>query len=207
MTQTAAHRSAAAPTSGPWSPRESELLAVTLRLLQEHGYERLTVDAVAGEARASKATVYRRWPSKAELVLAAFIEGVRQVAVAPETGSLRGDLLQLGESCCDQGYQHASTIRAVLVEVSHHPALSDALRHQFLDQREALIRHILQQAVDRGEIAEAALPDELWDLMPNYLIFRTIIPGQPPNRETVRQLVDNFVLPGLTRRAGAHGSH
>jgi len=207
MTQTAAHRSAAAPTSGPWSPRESELLAVTLRLLQEHGYERLTVDAVAGEARASKATVYRRWPSKAELVLAAFIEGVRQVAVAPETGSLRGDLLQLGESCCEQGYQHASTIRAVLVEVSHHPALSDALRHQFLDQREALIRHILQQAVDRGEIAEAALPDELWDLMPNYLIFRTIIPGQPPNRETVRQLVDNFVLPGLTRRAGAHGSH
>jgi AcrR family transcriptional regulator len=195
MTQTA-DRSA---ESSPWSPRECELLAVTLRLLQEHGYERLTVDAVASEARASKATVYRRWPSKAELVLAAFIEGVRQVAVAPETGSLRGDLLQLGEVCCEQGYQHASTIRAVLVEVSHHPALSDALKHQFLDQREALVRRILQQAVDRGEIAQAALPDELWDLMPNYLIFRTIIPGQPPNRETVRLLVDNFMLPGLTR--------
>jgi AcrR family transcriptional regulator len=185
--------------ASPWSPRETELLAVTLRLLQEHGYERLTVDAVASKARASKATVYRRWPSKAELVLAAFIEGVRQVAVAPETGSLRGDLLQLGEVCCEQGYQHASTIRAVLVEVSHHPALSDALKHQFLDQREALVRRILQQAVDRGEIAQAALPDELWDLMPNYLIFRTIIPGQPPNRETVRLLVDNFMLPGLTR--------
>jgi AcrR family transcriptional regulator len=199
MTQTADRPA----ESSPWSPRECELLAVTLRLLQEHGYERLTVDAVASEARASKATVYRRWPSKAELVLAAFIEGIRQVAVAPETGSLRGDLLQLGESCCEQGYQHASTIRAVLVEVSHHPALSDALQHQFLDQRKALIQHILQQAVDRGEIAEAALPDELWDLMPSYLIFRTIIPGQPPNRETVRRLVDDFVLPGLTRGAGS----
>jgi len=77
---------AANPT--PWSPREAELLEVTLQLLQEHGYERLTLDAVAGTARASKATVYRRWPTKAELVLAAFIEGVRQVAVVPNTGSL-----------------------------------------------------------------------------------------------------------------------
>ena len=82
--------------SSPWSPRETELLAVTLQLLQEHGYDRLTVDAVAAAARASKATVYRRWPSKAELVLAAFIEGVRQIAVHPQTGTLRGDLLQLG---------------------------------------------------------------------------------------------------------------
>ena len=80
----------------PWSPREVELLAVTLQLLQEHGYDHLTIDAVASAAHASKATVYRRWPSKAELVLAAFIEGVRQVAVAPNTGTLRGDLLQLG---------------------------------------------------------------------------------------------------------------
>ena len=83
----------------PWSPREAELLAVTLQLLQEHGYDGLTVDAVASAARASKATVYRRWPSKAELVLAAFTEGVRQVAVPPNTGTLRGDLLQLGEVC------------------------------------------------------------------------------------------------------------
>jgi AcrR family transcriptional regulator len=55
-----------------WSPRETELLAVTLRLLQQHGYDRLTLDAVATTARASKATVYRRWPTKAELVLAHF---------------------------------------------------------------------------------------------------------------------------------------
>ena len=91
-----------------------KLLAVTLRLLQEEGYDGLTVDAVAAGARASKATVYRRWPTKAELVLAAFIEGVRQFAVAPETGTLRGDLLQLGEVICDQARTHASTMRAVL---------------------------------------------------------------------------------------------
>jgi AcrR family transcriptional regulator len=198
MTQTV-DRSAEA---SPWSPREAELLAVTLRLLQEHGYDRLTVDAVASEARASKATVYRRWPSKAELVLAAFIEGIRQVAVPPETGTLRGDLLRLGELICQETHEHASTIRAVLVEVSRNPALNDVMQHQFVDQRKALIHHVLQQAVDRGEIDEAAISDELWDLLPGYLIWRSIIPNRPPTRHTVQVLVDDIIIPALTRSSG-----
>jgi AcrR family transcriptional regulator len=198
MTQTADR----CAESSPWSPREAELLAVTLRLLQEHGYDRLTVDAVANAARASKATVYRRWPSKAELVLAAFIEGIRQVAVPPGTGTLRGDLLCLGELVCQEAHEHASTIRAVLVEVSRNPALNDVMQRQFIDQRKALIGHVLRQAVDRGEIAEAAITDELWDLLPGYLIFRSIIPGRPPTRHTVQVLVDHVIIPGLTRSSG-----
>jgi AcrR family transcriptional regulator len=188
--------------ASPWSPREAELLAVTLRLLQEHGYDQLTVDAVASAAHASKATVYRRWPSKAELVLAAFIEGVRQVAVPPNTGTLRGDLLRLGETICQEGHQHASTIRAVMVEVPRHPALNEAMQHQFIEPRKALIQHVLRQAVDRGEITEDVISDELWDLMPGYLIFRAIIPSRPPTRHTVEVLVDQFLLPGLTRLNG-----
>lgn len=77
--------------------------------------------------------------------------------------------------------QHASTIRAVLVEVSRNPALNDVLQHQFVDHRKALIQYILQQAVDRGEISSAAISDELWDLLPGYLIFRSIIPNRPPH--------------------------
>ncbi|MCV7401467.1 TetR/AcrR family transcriptional regulator [Mycobacterium fragae] len=190
-----------AAESSPWSPREAELLAVTLQLLQQHGYDRLTVDAVAATARASKATVYRRWPSKAELVLAAFIEGIRQVAVPPETGTLRGDLLRLGELVCQEAREHASTIRAVLVEVSRNPALNDVMQHQFIDQRRALIRYVLHQAVDRGEINASAINDELWDLLPGYLIFRTIIPSRPPTQRTVQALVDDVVIPSLTRPA------
>jgi AcrR family transcriptional regulator len=183
----------------PWSPREAELLAATLQLLQQHGYERLTVDAVAATAKASKATVYRRWPSKGELVLAAFIEGCRQVAVPPDTGSLRSDLLRLGELITEHATQHSATIRAVMVEVSRDPALRDALQRQFLDQRKALIELVLQHAVDRGEIATAAISDELWDLLPGYLIFRSIVPNRPPDEKTVRILVDNVLIPSLTR--------
>jgi len=184
----------------PWSPRETELLDVTLELLQEHGYERLTIDAVAAMARASKATVYRRWPSKAELVLAAFIEGVRQIALHPNTGTLRGDLLQLGEACREQASDQAGTIRAVLVETSRHPALNEALQNQFLDQRKALIHEILRDAVDRGEIDATVISDELWDVLPGYLIFRIVMPSRPPTQETVRALVDDVLIPSLTRK-------
>lgn len=196
VTRTAG-RAAQAPL---FSPRETELLAVTLQLLQQHGYDRLTLDAVATTARASKATVYRRWPTKAELVLAAFIEGISQAVVEPDTGTLRGDLLQLGDAICRQARQHAGTIRAVLVEVSRNPALNDAMQHQFIDRRKALIHHVLQQAVDRGEIDGDAITDELWDLLPGYLIFRAIIPNRPPTPHTVQSLVDDVIIPSLTRR-------
>ncbi|WP_228000342.1 TetR-like C-terminal domain-containing protein [Mycolicibacterium sp. P1-5] len=185
--------------SSPWSPREAELLAATLQLLQQHGYERLTVDAVAATAKASKATVYRRWPSKGELVLAAFIEGIRCAAVRPDTGTLRGDLLHLGDAITEQAAQHSATMRAVMVEVSRDPALREAMQHQFLDQRKALIESVLQQAVDRGEIKAEAITEELWDLMPGYLIFRSIVPNRPPSETTVQALVDNVIIPSLTR--------
>jgi AcrR family transcriptional regulator len=188
--------------TSPWSPREAELLAVTLRLLQEHGYDGLTLDAVAASARASKATVYRRWPTKAELVLAAFIEGLRQVAVAPETGSLRDDLLHIGWVCCEQARAHAGTIRAVLVEVSRNDALNEVMQHQFLHQRKALIDRILGQAIDRGEINAAAITEDLWDVLPGYLIFRSILSSRAPTRHTVQALVDNVLIPSLTRTTG-----
>jgi AcrR family transcriptional regulator len=183
----------------PWSPRECELLAVTLELLQEHGYDRLSVDAVATTARASKATLYKRWPTKAELVLAAFVEGTRHVAVDPDTGTLRGDLLGLGEAIRTHVNTHASTIRAVLVEISRSSDLATTMQERFLDQRKALMSHVLTRAVNRGEITATAVTDDLWDVMPGYLIFRTLLNGRTPTRRTVTDLVDNVLIPSLTR--------
>ena len=192
------------PSSGgdadcPWSPRECELLAVTLQLLQEHGYDRLTLDAVATTARASKATLYRRWPTKAELVLAAFVEGTRQVAVDPDTGTLRGDLLQIGESIRAHVGTHAFTIRAVLVETSRSAELDAMMQEQFLDQKKALMAQVLARAVDRGEIDSEAITEEFWDVLPGYLIYRTVLTSRAPSRRTVQDLVDNVLIPSLTR--------
>ena len=192
-------RSSDGDAESPWSPREAELLAVTLELLQEHGYDRLTLDAVATTAHASKATLYRRWPTKAELVMAAFVEGTRQVAVDPDTGTLRGDLLRLAESICAHVSIHAGTIRAVLVEVSRSPELDVMMQEQFLDQRKALMAHVLARAVDRGEIDASAITEDLWDVLPGYLIYRSVLTGQAPSSRTVQDLVDNMLIPSLTR--------
>jgi AcrR family transcriptional regulator len=183
----------------PWSSRECELLAVTLQLLQEHGYDRLSLEAVATTAHASKATLYRRWPTKAELVLAAFVEGTRQVAVDPDTGNLRDDLLALGESICAHVSTHASTIRAVLVETSRSAELNATMQQQFLGERKAFMKVVLDRAVGRGEIEASAVTDDLWDVLPGYLIYRSILTGQSPSHRTVQDLVDNLLIPSLTR--------
>ena len=186
-----------------WSARERELLAVTLRLLQEHGYERLTLDEVASAGRASKATMYRRWPTKAELVLAAFIEGVSQDAVPPDTGTLREDLIAIGDTVCAQAKEHSATLRAVLGEVSRNPELNDAMQEQLFDQRRAMMKQVVKRAVDRGEIGADAANSELWDLLPGYLIYRTVIQNRLPTRRTVRTLVDDVIMPSFTRPARA----
>jgi len=186
-------------TGCPWSAREAELLAVTLKLLQQHGYERLTVEAVATEAKASKSTMYRRWPSKADLVLAAFIEGTRESSIPPRTGSLRGDLIAIGTSVCQQGQDHAATMRAVLNEMSRSEALSAAMQEKFVYHRNVLIREVLGDAVARGEIQAEAINPEIWDVLPGYLVFRSLVSERPPTEETVRALVDEVLMPSLTR--------
>ncbi|MFN8032139.1 MAG: TetR/AcrR family transcriptional regulator [Mycobacterium sp.] len=180
----------------PWSDRERELLAVTFRLLRLHGYDGLTVDEVAAEGRASKATVYRSWPTKAELVLAAFTEGIAQDAAPPDTGSLRGDLVALGDMVCGHARTHATTMRAVLSELARIPALHTALQ-RFLTGRKALMHDILVRAAQRGEIDAAAIDSELWDVLPGYLVYRAVIEDRPATRKKVRSLVDDVLMRGL----------
>ncbi len=190
-----------------WTPREAELLAATLELLRQHGYDRLTVEAVATHARASKATMYRRWPSKADLVLAAVTEGTRTSVLPPDTGSLRGDLLEFGCAVSRQCCEHASTMRAVLNEMSHDPALRAAMQGEFVHQRKLALQAIFDAAVERGEIAADAVNQDIHDLLPGYLVFRSVVSGRPPTEDTVRTLVDDVLLPSLTTgRRGTRSS-
>ena len=188
-------------TSDQDCPGERKLLAVTLGLLQQKGYDGLTVDDVAATAHASKATMYRRWPNKAELVLAAVARGSGKCRSARNTGNL-DDLLAIGTTVCEQAHEHAGTMRAVLVEVSRIPELNDTLQREFFEQRRKVITHVLHQAVERGrDRFRDALDDELWDVLPGYLVYRSVIQNRTPTRRTVEALVDQVIIPGLTRTA------
>jgi hypothetical protein len=73
------------------------------------------------------------------------------------------------------------------------------MQEQFLDQRKALMANVLARAVDRGEIEGSAVTEDLWDMLPGYLIYRSVLTGRAPSGRTIQELVDNVLLPGLTR--------
>ena len=181
---------------------------MTLELLQEHGYDRLALDAVATTARASKATLYRRWPTKAELVLAAFVEGTRQVAVDPDTGTLRGDLLAT----------RRIDLRSRQHPCRHHPggarrdfpAAPNSTRpcrsSSSTSERRSCRTHP-ESGRRRGEIAASAITEDLWDVLPGYIIYRSVLTGRAPSRRTVQDLVDNVLIPSLTRHNAGGPDH
>src|SRR5438309_3632378 len=86
------------PRRGP--DRREAICDAVFELLGEVGYDRMTMDAVATRARASKATIYRTWPDKPGLVAEALINRFGPTPQAPNTGSLRGDLMALMSLAC-----------------------------------------------------------------------------------------------------------
>ena len=181
------------------TPREEELLAATLEVLRETGYDNLTVDKVVARAHASKTTVYRRWPSKAELVCAAFAHQVRETATLPDTGSLRGDLLQLAEIIARDAGLYASTMAGILAASSRAPQLRKLLVDDLYRDRRDQVHGVLRRAVDRGEIVPEVISEDIWDVLPGYISFRMLQHGRPVTAETLRALVDELLLPSLTR--------
>ncbi|WP_082680971.1 TetR/AcrR family transcriptional regulator [Mycolicibacterium novocastrense] len=191
------------PPTDRWTAREAEILRVALQVLQREGYQRLTVDEVARVARASKATVYKRWPSKADLVVAAFSTGVRFSATVPETGTLRGDLLQVGEQLCQHLDTHAAALRAVAFEASKDARLSSALQQQLADAPRMVLSEVLRMASARGEIHRPDPESDFCDLFLGYLAFRALVNGQVVPRTTVLRLVDHVLMPAFARPATA----
>jgi AcrR family transcriptional regulator len=180
--------------------REKELLAITLQVLSETGYDKLTVDQVVARAHASKSTVYRRWPGKAELVAAAFAHRTRgEFAMPPDTGTLRGDLLALAEMIARVAAEYGRIIAGILAAGERSPRLRELLAKDLYDQRRDQVQGVLHRAAARGEIAWQAISDDLWDVLPAYILFRTLLDERPVPPATLRALIDDVLLPSLTR--------
>jgi hypothetical protein len=107
--------------------------------------------------------------------------------------------LAIGEQICAHVTTQAGTIRAVLVEIGRNAELNAVMQEQFLAQKEALMAEVLARAVDRGEIKRTAVTEDLWDMLPGYLIYRFVLSGRVPSSSTVNDLVDNVIIPSLTR--------
>ncbi len=197
----------ATPT-GPRRPRvtgdrETELLNATLRALAEVGYDRLTMDQVAAEARASKATLYRRWSSKADLVVDAVsrAKGMPDAA-SPNTGTLRGDLL--ATACGKHGWAAElpmSVLGAVMTALHTDDELSHAFRQRFLLPRMAITRELFARAQARGEISEDADLDLVATVLPALCSYHEFVLGGEIDDDFVRRAIEHVVVPAACHTA------
>jgi AcrR family transcriptional regulator len=191
------------PTRGRGRPldpsRDAAILQVALEGLAEHGYDRLTMDEIAARAHAGKGTLYRRWPSKAALVVDAVVawRAARAPLDPPDTGSLQGDAeaMVAGMQEFDASEQAMlGVLLGLVTAASRDGELAAALNANLLEIPRRALRQIFDRAVQRGEIP----PGRDLSLVPDMLIslnLLRIITGQPIDRAFVRRVLTDVVLP------------
>jgi AcrR family transcriptional regulator len=165
------------------------VIAATLAELADRGYSGVSLDTVASRAQVHKTTVYRRWRTKEALVLDAMLHQAAQTVTVPDTGSLRGDLLELARRSVAIQTSPAgeAVVRAVASEAPGNPQMAAANR-RFWAERLELDRTILQRARDRGEIRADNKP--VIEALLGPLYFRLLVTGEPLDDDFIEGVVD-----------------
>ena len=181
--------------------REAQILDAALVLLSQVGYDRLTMDAVAAEAKASKATLYRRWATKATLVVDALLRTTKALQTPDvDAGSLREDLVQM--ACCHGGLtdERSAQVMASIVTALHHdPDFAAEFRSRVLGPKIDVARQIFERARARGEITADLDLDLLSPALAGIILHRSFVLGLPADEKTVARVVDEIIVPAATR--------
>jgi AcrR family transcriptional regulator len=179
--------------------RDRAILDATVELLSEVGYDRMTVDQIAKRARASKATIYRRWAGKPELVVDVICR--RFDTDAPpgqDTGSLRGDLASVFRGLCEAvERKHALVIGLSSTLVSdQEPART--LRTHMPARNLGDVDALLERAVERGELAGPVDAGRLFGVAEALVWHRMIFTGPEFDEGFVAESVDGVLMPVVT---------
>ena len=179
--------------------REREILRATYELLTEVGYEGLRLDAVATRARASKATLYRHWPGKAQLVA----DAVRVCRVGnhecPDTGTLRGDLVAFLELVsASMKSEDGPVFAGVVMAMFNDPEFAAEMRGLQAAKRGAAVA-IHARAVSRGEVGAGTDPYLIDEIAPAQMFMQCFARGEPLDGPFIDHLVDDILMPLLTR--------
>jgi AcrR family transcriptional regulator len=189
--------------------REAEILDAALEVLTDVGYDRLTMDAVALRAKASKATLYRRWNGKVSLVIDALHHGHHHDdSRAPiDTGTLRGDLIA---NFCGQGgitdKPEVDTFGAILTAIMRDQDFAEAFRREVLAPKLAGTKAIFDRAKARGDIDPSVDIELLAPALAGIVLHRFVLVGEPPTEDIVTRVIDQIILPA-TLPLGQPTSH
>lgn len=178
--------------------RDAALRTAALEVMAEVGYRALTMDAVAARARAGKATIYRRWESKLDLVIDTCTQLVQRNIPEPDTGSIDRDLgefLRAFASFLTGPVGKAA--QALVGELPHEPDLASAFRESFLLPQRAVLRRIIERARERGETHADPPVDTIVELVGAGFIYRLMITDEPLDSRFVDRILNEALLPLL----------
>ena len=180
--------------------RDAAIASAVVEVLGRAGYAGLTMDAVATAAGVGKATIYRRWSSKAELLLSVMDVVGAPVLEVPDTGCLREDLIAVLTEVVELfGGPSGRAIRSLLGAVIDDPVLQEGSRRLPLANWDAAWETVVARAVERGEIPAGAGQSLAAEVGPAVLALRWLVTGRPLDSTVVTDLVDRVVLPLLQR--------
>jgi AcrR family transcriptional regulator len=180
--------------------RDGVIRAAILQLLADVGYGALTMDAVAAEAGVGKATIYRRWRTKEDLVVDTISDLNRAEAQTPDTGSLEGDLRELLRTLVGvvNGPTGAATL-SLLSTVPRQPALAEAFHNGPLAVWQQSFDAVFDKAEARGEISVGFRSSTAAESVSALLVQRWLLTGRPVDEAYADEVLDTVVLPLIER--------
>ena len=184
------------------SKREAAISESAISVIQEVGYERTTIEAIALKAGVSKATIYRRWKNKAEVIAHAISQHAFCESPAIDAGNLRDDLVELlvAKVKLLKGPDGA-VIASIMSAAKLDPELAKAIPHSIRDSGKNVHEAILDRAIARGEISPDANLELLAEIVPGIMTYRIFMSQQPVNRKFIELLVDDVLIPSTQKNS------
>ena len=180
----------------PGRPRDARtdqaILDATLAILREEGYGSLTIEHVAATAGVGRPTIYRRWPSKPALVVAALVASARLALPVRNQGSLRKELIavQRRQVMLMNTPENRRVTAGLVADLTTDPQLAATYVRDYLAPRRAAVFEVLQRGVDRGELDPGADFALIYDLLVGPLFMRAVVWGETLPRDMAEQTTD-----------------
>jgi AcrR family transcriptional regulator len=194
-------------TRSPGRPRSAEaddaIVQATLELLAEVGYRSLTMEMVRARSGVGKATIYRRYANKDDLVKAAIVHLHHDLPVPEDTGSLRGDFAEVLWAAVGAAQETgaAHVVPRLLGESAHDPELQRLFYDNIVAPRRRVLKALLERGITRGEVRPDADLEVTMDLLVGSIMYRGMISGMDTiaMADRARTVMDLVVL-GISPR-------
>lgn len=178
--------------------RDAKILEATIDILAEAGFDGMTMDMVAARAKAGKATMYRRWSSKTELVRDALTWMNRnhlELDLLPDTGTLSGDLLALLKpQSIEEGERKLRVLAGLGSFFSQNP---EAVNGGIFEPWSVVNRELMNRAVGRGEISTRADIEMACQVITSMASYRGLVQRKTFDKHFYTSLIDGVLLPAL----------